>query len=45
MASTSKPVLDAYYLSVAFMSLLPLGMIGSIVAWARYRIRRAQRED
>jgi hypothetical protein len=41
-ASTGKQVLDAYYLSIAFMSLIPLGIVGAILTWI-YCQTRTQR--
>ena len=43
-ASTGKQVLNAYYVSIAFMSLIPLGIIGAVLAWI-YRQTRPQRMD
>ena len=41
-ASSSKPVLDAYYLSIAFLILIPFGIVGSMLAWLVFRLRRFQ---
>lgn len=39
-AATAKQVLNAYYVSVAFMSLIPFGIIGVILAWLRRQSRQ-----
>lgn len=41
-ASTGKQVLNAYYVSIAFMSLIPLGIIGAVLTWI-YRQTHSQR--
>jgi hypothetical protein len=41
-ASTAKQVLNAYYVSIAFMVLIPFGIIGSILAWIHRQHRRAR---
>jgi hypothetical protein len=43
-ASTSPHVLYAYYVSVAFMALLPLGIVGSIVTWLHFQKRQVRRD-
>jgi hypothetical protein len=40
-ASTTKQVLNAYYVSIAFMAVIPFGIIGSVLMWI-YRQRRRQ---
>jgi hypothetical protein len=42
LASTSKQVLHAYYVSFAFMALIPFGIVGSILAWLYFRMRQKQ---
>jgi hypothetical protein len=32
-AATGKQVLNAYYVSIAFMALVPFSIIGAILAW------------
>lgn len=32
-AATGKQVLNAYYVSIAFMSFIPLAMIGAVLTW------------
>jgi hypothetical protein len=32
-AAAGKQVLNAYYASIAFMSLIPLGIIGAVLIW------------
>jgi hypothetical protein len=41
-AATGKQVLNAYYVSIAFMSLIPLGIIGAVLTWI-YRQSHSQR--
>jgi hypothetical protein len=40
-SAAGQQVLNAYYLSIAFMSLIPLGIIGAILIWI-YRQTRHQ---
>lgn len=39
-AATSKQVLNAYYVSVAFLALIPFGIIGAILTWLHRQSRR-----
>jgi hypothetical protein len=43
-AATGKQVLNAYYASIAFMSLIPLGIIGAVLTWI-YRQTPPRRMD
>jgi hypothetical protein len=42
-ASTSKQVLHAYYISIAFMGLIPFGIVGSILGWLLFKQRQIHR--
>lgn len=42
LASTDKPVLTAYYASFAMMSLLPVGIVSSVLGWIYFRNHRAR---
>ncbi|MCG3121308.1 MAG: hypothetical protein ALAOOOJD_04347 [bacterium] len=39
-AATAKPVLNAYYVSIAFMSLIPVGIVGAILTWLHRQNRQ-----
>lgn len=43
LASTGKPVLTAYYVSFAMMSLLPVGIVSSVLGWIYFRNHRGRR--
>jgi len=39
-ASSKAQALQAYYVSIAFMALIPFGMVAGLVLWLRGKIRR-----
>jgi hypothetical protein len=43
-AAIGKQVLNAYYVSIAFMMFIPFGIVGGIVIWL-YRTRRKIDQD
>jgi hypothetical protein len=43
-AATGKQALNAYYVSIAFMSLIPFGIIGAVLTWI-YRQTHPRRMD
>lgn len=38
--ASAKQVLNAYYVSIAFMALIPVGIIGGILTWLQRQNRR-----
>jgi len=38
--ASAQQVLNAYYLSIAFMALIPFGIIGAILTWIQRQSRR-----
>lgn len=38
--ASAKQVLNAYYVSIAFMALIPVGIIGAILTWIHRQSRR-----
>lgn len=43
-ASSDTSVLHAYYISILFMTLIPFGIVGSILAWVFFRMRGTSRD-
>jgi amino acid transporter len=43
-ASSKTSALQAYYVSIGFMALLPLAMIGAAFVWLRRKQRQFERE-
>jgi len=43
--ASAKQVLNAYYVSIAFMALIPVGIIGAILTWLHRQGRRHQITD
>jgi hypothetical protein len=40
-AATGKQILNAYYVSIAFMALIPFGIVGAVLSWI-YRQNRSR---
>jgi hypothetical protein len=38
--ASAQQVLNAYYVSIAFMALIPVGIIGGILTWLQRQNRR-----
>jgi hypothetical protein len=43
-AATGKQILTAYYVSVAFMALIPFGIVGAVLSWIYRQSRRSAEE-
>jgi hypothetical protein len=43
-ASTSKQVLNTYYFTSLILIFIPIAIVGSILAWIFFKIRKFQRE-
>ncbi|MDZ7362564.1 MAG: hypothetical protein ONB46_17850 [candidate division KSB1 bacterium] len=39
-AATGKQILNAYYVSIAFLALIPFGIVGAILSWIYRQSRR-----